>query len=70
MILKTRLLGKTYAFRDIKDALAKANEDKTGDRLAGLAAETAQERVAAKVVPVCCCPTSGSTPQFPMRRTR
>ena len=50
MILKTRLLGKTYAFRDIKDALAKANEDKTGDRLAGLAAETAQERVAAKVV--------------------
>ena len=48
MILKTRLLGKTYAFRDIKDALAKANEDKTGDRLAGLAAETAQERVAAK----------------------
>ena len=50
MILKTRLLGKTYAFRDIKDALAKANEEKTGDKLAGLAAETAQERVAAKVV--------------------
>lgn len=50
MILKTRLLGTTYAFRDVKDALAKANEDKTGDRLAGLAAETAQERVAAKVV--------------------
>ena len=42
MILKTRLLGTTYAFRDVKDALAKANEDKTGDRLAGLAAETAQ----------------------------
>lgn len=50
MILKTRLLGKTYAFRDLKDAMAKANEDKTGDRLAGLAAESAQERVAAKVV--------------------
>ena len=50
MILKTRLLGTTYAFRDVKDALAKANEDKTGDRLAGLAAETAQERVGAKVV--------------------
>ena len=50
MILKTRLLGKTYAFRDINDALSKANEDKTGDRLAGLAAETAQERVAAKLV--------------------
>lgn len=50
MILKTSLLGKTYAFRDVKDALAKANEEKTGDQLAGLAAETAQERVAAKVV--------------------
>ena len=50
MILKTVLLGKTYAFRDIKDVLAKANEEKTGDKLAGLAAETAQERIAAKVV--------------------
>ena len=50
MILKTKLLGHVYEFKSVKDALAKANEDKTGDRLAGLAAETAQERVAAKVV--------------------
>ena len=50
MRLKTTLLGKTYIFRDIKDVLAKANEEKTGDKLAGLAAESAQERVAAKVV--------------------
>ncbi len=50
MILKTKLLGKVYAFRDIKDVLAKANEEKTGDALAGLAAGSAQERVAAKVV--------------------
>lgn len=50
MKLKTRLLGKVYEFRDVKDVLAKANEEKTGDRLAGLAAETAQERVAAKAV--------------------
>ncbi|MGM9669182.1 MAG: ethanolamine ammonia-lyase subunit EutB [Faecousia sp.] len=50
MLLKTRLLGKTYAFRDIKQVLAKANEEKTGDKLAGLAAGSAQERVAAKVV--------------------
>ena len=50
MKLKTTLLGKTYGFRDIKDVLAKANEEKTGDSLAGLAAETAQQRVAAKVV--------------------
>ena len=50
MILKTTLLGKTYVFRDLKEVLAKANEEKSGDRLAGLAAESAQERVAAKVV--------------------
>lgn len=30
--------------------LAKANEEKSGDRLAGVAAESAEERVAAKVV--------------------
>ena len=50
MKLKTTLLGKTYTFKDIKEVLAKANEEKTGDKLAGLAAESAQERVAAKVV--------------------
>ena len=50
MKLKTTLLGKTYQFKSLKDVLAKANEEKTGDQLAGLAAETAQERVAAKVV--------------------
>ncbi len=50
MKLKTTLLGKTYVFKDIKQVLAKANEEKSGDRLAFLAAETAQERVAAKVV--------------------
>ena len=50
MKLKTTLLGKTYTFQTIKEVLAKANEEKTGDKLAGLAAESAQERVAAKVV--------------------
>ena len=50
MILKTTLLGKTYQFKDLKEVLAKANEEKSGDSLAGLAAENARERVAAKVV--------------------
>ena len=50
MKLQTTLLGKTYHFKDIKEVLAKANEEKTGDKLAGIAAETARERVAAKVV--------------------
>ena len=50
MKLKTTLLGKTYVFRDLREVMAKANEEKTGDQLAGVAAETAKERVAAKVV--------------------
>jgi ethanolamine ammonia-lyase large subunit len=50
MILKTRLLGKTYVFRDVKDVLAKANEEKSGDMLAKIGAENAAERVAAKAV--------------------
>jgi ethanolamine ammonia-lyase large subunit len=48
--LKTTLFGKTYEFKDVKDVLAKANEEKTGDTLAGIGAESAQERVAAKTV--------------------
>lgn len=50
MILKTKLFGKVHQFRDVKDVLAKANEEKSGDTLAGIAAESAEERVAAKVV--------------------
>ena len=50
MILKTKLFGHVYAFQSLKEVLAKANEEKSGDRLAGLVAETAEERVAAKIV--------------------
>lgn len=50
MILKTRLFGNTYEFASVKEVLAKANEEKSGDRLAGVAATTAEERVAAKTV--------------------
>jgi len=50
MILKTRLFGQTYCFKDVKEVLAKANEIKSGDLLAGVGAQTAQERVAAKHV--------------------
>lgn len=50
MILKTRLFGHVYEFKSIRDVMAKANEEKSGDRLAGIAAESAEERVAAKVV--------------------
>src|SRR5271154_6689188 len=37
-----------FAFSDLRDLFAKANEEKSGDRLAGLAAQSESERVAAK----------------------
>ncbi|MCH1984457.1 ethanolamine ammonia-lyase subunit EutB [Ruminococcus sp. OA3] len=50
MILKTSLFGHTYEFQSLREVMAKANEEKSGDKLAGVAAESAEERVAAKVV--------------------
>ena len=50
MKLSTVLAGKSFQFRDVKDVLAKANEQKSGDSLAGIAAASDLERVAAKVV--------------------
>ena len=50
MILKAKLFGRTYQFTSLMDVMAKANEEKSGDKLAGLAAESAEQRVAAKVV--------------------
>ncbi|MDF2910464.1 MAG: ethanolamine ammonia lyase large subunit, partial [Sporolactobacillus laevolacticus] len=50
MIVKTMLTGQVYAFDSVKEVLAKANELKSGDQLAGVAAKSAQERVAAKIV--------------------
>ncbi|MDZ7543959.1 ethanolamine ammonia lyase large subunit, partial [Clostridium perfringens] len=50
--MKTRitLLGKSYQFRSLKEIMAKANEEKSGDQLAGIAAQDASERMAAKAV--------------------
>ncbi len=50
MKLSTRLFGQSYQFKDVKDVLAKAGDARSGDVLAGVAAQTAQERVAAKYV--------------------
>lgn len=50
MILSTTLFGRTYQFKTVNEVLAKANEEKSGDIMAGIAAESAEERVAAKVV--------------------
>ena len=50
MILKTKLFGHVYEFKSLKEVLAKANEFRSGDELAGVSALTAEERVAAKAV--------------------
>ena len=44
------LCGKSFTFKDVKEVLAKANEVKSGDTLAGIAAESDLERIAAKEV--------------------
>lgn len=41
-------MHKDFQFRDLADLFAKANEEKSGDQLAGLAAQSEQERVTAK----------------------
>ena len=50
MNLSTVLAGKSFSFRSVKEVLAKANEEKSGDILAGMAATSDLERVAAKQV--------------------
>ncbi|MFJ7979673.1 ethanolamine ammonia-lyase subunit EutB [Lysinibacillus xylanilyticus] len=42
--------GEKYNFISLKDVMAKANEEKSGDQLAGIAAESVQQRIAAKAV--------------------
>jgi ethanolamine ammonia-lyase large subunit len=46
----TTIRGDGFTFADLREVFAKANEEKSGDRLAGIAARTERERVAAKIV--------------------
>jgi len=41
-------MHETFAFADLRELFAKANEEKSGDQLAGIAARSERERVAAK----------------------
>lgn len=45
-----RVGNRHYTFRDLRELLAKASPARSGDQLAGLAAEHAEERVAAQIV--------------------
>jgi ethanolamine ammonia-lyase large subunit len=44
-----RLGRKTFSFKNLKELLAKATPERSGDRLAGVAAENAEERIAAQL---------------------
>ena len=50
MILKTQLFGHNYEFESVRDVMAKANEEKSGDILVGIGASSAEERIATKQV--------------------
>jgi ethanolamine ammonia-lyase large subunit len=48
MRFRQTIRGEQYAFSSLRELLAKANEEKSGDQLAGIAAASESERVAAK----------------------
>lgn len=50
MELTAKAGNSDYTFRDIREVMAKANEKKAGDSLAGIGAENGLERIAAKRV--------------------
>ena len=50
MKLSTTLFGKGYTFSSVREVMGKANGEKSGDRLAGLAAADPTERMAARIV--------------------
>jgi ethanolamine ammonia-lyase large subunit len=48
MPFRSTVRGQRFTFADLRELLAKANEEKSGDALAGVAAGSQRERVAAK----------------------
>ncbi len=50
MTLSYTVGGQNFRFQSLKEVLAKANEEKSGDQLAGIAASSEMERIAAKHV--------------------
>src|SRR5262245_52594592 len=48
MAYSSTLRGERFTFPDLRDLFAKANEEKSGDQLAGIAAASERQRIAAK----------------------
>ena len=68
MVYRHTINATGYVFADLRDLLAKATPPRSGDRLAGIAAETAEQMIAARIG----SPTSHSNsscmkPSFPMK---
>ena len=49
MMYRQNIGSQTYHFADLKDVLAKASPARSGDYLAGVAAQTYAERMAARM---------------------
>jgi ethanolamine ammonia-lyase large subunit len=49
MIYRHAIAANSYVFDDLRDLLAKATPPRSGDRLAGVAAETAEQMIAARM---------------------
>ena len=49
MNLRSKIGEKVFTFESVRDVMAKANNEKSGDALAGIGAASATERVAAKL---------------------
>src|ERR1700761_7407476 len=49
MVYRHAIDASSYVFADLRDLLAKATPPRSGDRLAGIAAESAEQMVAARM---------------------
>ncbi|MEA2793930.1 MAG: ethanolamine ammonia-lyase large subunit, partial [Bradyrhizobium sp.] len=49
MIYRHTIDATSYVFDDLRDLLAKATPPRSGDRLAGIAADSAEQMIAARI---------------------
>ena len=49
MVYRHTIDATTYVFDELRDLLAKATPPRSGDRLAGIAAESAEQMIAARI---------------------
>ena len=67
MAYRTTLRSERFEFADLRELLAKANEPKSGDALAGIAAVSMRERAAAKLASSVCVTLVASIADVDMR---